>query len=94
MLSGEHAPISNRYLKERKMKWEKGKDFVRIVSGISANSKGEVWYVESSLGFENLPIEWRNQVPKTDEQAYEKLEASVSSWAERHGYQLVASDTP
>lgn len=76
------------YEGEKEMRWEKGEDFVEIASAVS-EAHGAVWHVESSLEFKDLPVEFRGQVPTANKEDYENLERSVSSWAEREGFQLV-----
>ena len=74
------------------MRWVKGKDYVEIVSGISADTGGAIWYIDTNVNWGDLPIEFRAQIPKTDEEGYKKLEISVATWAERNRYHLVSSD--
>lgn len=74
------------------MKWEKGKDYVEIEGGISADGQGAVWNVKTNLDFKDLPIEFRRLIPKADEEGFENLKRAVSSWAERNGFQLVPTD--
>jgi hypothetical protein len=76
------------------MRWERGKDFVEIASGVSTDAQESVWYIESSLELKDLPVEFRRQISKTDEDGYKNLKRSVSSWAERNGYDLLSSDAP
>lgn len=64
------------------MRFEKGTDFVEITDGISTDkSEGAVWFVESSLDFKGLPIEFRERIQKSDTERYQKLKNAVSSWA-------------
>ena len=74
------------------MRWERGTDFVAISSAHSTDVQGAVWHVETSLEFKDLPIELRAQVPKTDDEGYQRLVNIVSKWAEENGYQLVTDD--
>lgn len=74
------------------MRWENGTDYIEIDSGISADGHGAVWHVESSLKLNDLPVGFRAQVPKTDEEGSNKLKRLVSGWAENNGYHLVTSD--
>lgn len=74
------------------MRWAKGKDYVEIVRGISVDKERVVWHIDTNINWGDLPVEFRAQVPETDEEGYKKLESSVSTWAERNGYHLVSSD--
>lgn len=71
------------------MRWERDENFVEIVSGHSVDVQNAAWHINTNLDFKDLPVEFRKQVPTTNEEGYKELERSVSRWAERNGYQLV-----
>jgi hypothetical protein len=75
------------------MRWEKGNHFVEIVSGVSTDVQVVIWYINTNLDFKDLPVAFRKQVPKTDEEGYESLKLVASNWAAQNGYQLMSSDT-
>lgn len=75
------------------MRWENGKDFVEIVSGLSTDVQESVWHINTNVDWEGLPSEFRKQVLKSDEEGYENLKQIVSRWAERNEYKPVYSDT-
>ena len=70
------------------MRFEKDGDFVEITDAVSANANCEVWFIETNLNFENLPVEFRKQVPKTDKNGFEKLKNAVVNWAKNSGFEL------
>ena len=71
------------------MVFEKGNDFVEITQAISADTNDTVWYVYTNLDWENLPVEFRVQVPETDQEGLEKLKNALVKWADRKGFKLV-----
>ena len=75
------------------MRFEKNKEFVEIASAFSTDFKAAVWYIESSRELTDLPVEFRDQVRKTDKEKYENLKHAVCSWAACNGYKLVPGDT-
>ena len=71
------------------MIFQKGNDFVEITQAISANTNETVWYVYTNLDWENLPAEFRVQIPETDQEGLEKLKSSLVEWADLKGFKLV-----
>ena len=71
------------------MLFKKGKDFVEITQAISAGTNETVWYVHTNLTWENLPDEFKAQVPETDQEGLEKLKNTLVEWADRKGFKLV-----
>ena len=71
------------------MIFQKGNDFVEITQAISANTNETVWYVYTNLDWENLPAEFRVQIPETDHEGLEKLKNSLVEWADLEGFKLV-----
>ena len=39
--------------------------------------------------WENLPVEFRVQIPETDQEGLEKLKSSLVEWADLKGFKLV-----
>ena len=71
------------------MLFKKGNDFVEITQAISADTNDTVWYVYTNLDWENLPVDFRAQVPETDQEGLEKLKGALVKWADRNGFELV-----
>ena len=71
------------------MIFQKENDFVEITQAISANTNETVWYVYTNLDWENLPAEFRVQIPETDQEGLEKLKSSLVEWADLKGFKLV-----
>jgi hypothetical protein len=71
------------------MIFQKGNDFVEITQAISANTNETVWYVYTNIDWENLPAEFRVQIPETDHEGLEKLKNSLVEWADLKGFKLV-----
>ena len=71
------------------MIFQKGNDFVEITQAISADTNENVWYVYTNLDWENLPVEFRVQIPETDQEGLEKLKNSLVEWADLEGFKLV-----
>ena len=71
------------------MIFQKENDFVEITQAISANTNETVWYVYTNLDWENLPAEFRVQIPETDQEGLEKLKNSLVEWADLKGFKLV-----
>jgi hypothetical protein len=46
--------------------------------------------VHSCIPFDELPVEFRNQILKTDNEGFKKLVAAITSWAKRNGFQQLA----
>jgi hypothetical protein len=70
------------------MRFEKDKYFVEISDAISTDIDGPVWFIESNISFDILPIEFRKQVPRDDKEGFVKLKNAVSKWADREGFKL------
>jgi len=71
------------------MIFQKENDFVEITQAISADTNENVWYVYTNLDWENLPVEFRVQIPETDQEGLEKLKSSLVEWADLKGFKLV-----
>jgi hypothetical protein len=71
------------------MIFQKENDFVEITQAISADTNETVWYVYTNLDWENLPAEFRVQIPETDQEGLEKLKNSLVEWADLKGFKLV-----
>jgi hypothetical protein len=71
------------------MIFQKGNDFVEITQAISADTNETVWYVYTNLDWENLPVEFQEQIPETDQEGLEKLKNSLVEWADLKGFKLV-----
>ena len=71
------------------MIFQKENDFVEITQAISADTNETVWYVYTNLDWENLPAEFRVQIPETDQEGLEKLKSSLVEWADLKGFKLV-----
>ena len=71
------------------MLFKKENDFVEITQAISANTNETVWYVYTNIDWENLPAEFRVQIPETDHEGLEKLKNSLVEWADLKGFKLV-----
>ena len=71
------------------MIFQKGNDFVEITQAISADTNETVWYVYTNLVWEYLPVEFRVQIPETDQEGLEKLKNSLVEWADLEGFKLV-----
>ena len=71
------------------MIFQKENDFVEITQAISANTNETVWYVYTNIDWENLPAEFRVQIPETDHEGLEKLKNSLVEWADLKGFKLV-----
>ena len=79
----------------RILRWEKDQDYVEITSGVSVDDEynGAVWYIETNLNFEDLPIKFKRQVAKKDVEGFKELKQLVSQWAEENEYELASSDS-
>jgi hypothetical protein len=75
--------------KEKVMIFQKENDFVEITQAISADTNENVWYVYTNLDWENLPVEFRVQIPENDQEGLEKLKNSLVEWADLKGFKLV-----
>jgi hypothetical protein len=71
------------------MIFQKENYFVEITQAISAETNENVWYVYTNLDWENLPVEFRVQIPETDQEGLEKLKSSLVDWADLKGFKLV-----
>ena len=71
------------------MIFQKENNFVEITQAISADTNETVWYVYTNLDWENLPAEFRVQIPETDQEGLEKLKNSLVEWADLKGFKLV-----
>jgi len=71
------------------MLFKNGNDFVEITQAISANTNDTVWYVHTNLAFGDLPVDFRVQVPETDQEGLEKLKNAMVKWADGEGFKLV-----
>lgn len=72
------------------MKWAKGSQYIEIEKALSVDSNSSVFIVSSSSSLADLPIEFRGQVPCTDESRSTELREAVTQWAERNGYVQVS----
>jgi len=67
------------------MRYEKEDQYIEVSETISANY-GEACFVDSNLGDLQLPIEFREQIPKSEKDKIENLKRSVLDWASRNGF--------
>jgi hypothetical protein len=70
------------------MRFEKDANYLELADAISTDTPNQSWFIETNLDFKDLPIEFRNQIPRNDKQGYERLKNAVLNWAGRNGYIL------
>ena len=69
------------------MRFEKDGNYIEVSEALSANKGRQiVCIVESSLSFDKLPINFREQISKSDSTGVNNLKESVSLWAKKNGY--------
>lgn len=68
------------------MRWEKGSQFIAIESALSTEIEAEVHLVSSNLDWSKLPLEFKEQVRKSDSLQCEGLRNDVANWARAHGF--------
>lgn len=67
------------------MRFESGDNFLEIEQGSSIEN-GAVFYVNSSVPFSELPIEFRAQVKQSDLAELKALEDVAEKWADKNGF--------
>lgn len=68
-------------MRAHKMRWERAGQFIAVESALSAEHNTEVLIVSSSLSWGTLPMEFKEQVRKSDAQQCEALQNAVAYWA-------------
>lgn len=68
------------------MRWENGSKFIAIESALSTECEGGILLVSSSLDWSTLPLEFKEQVRKSDFHQCEVLRNLVANWARSHGF--------
>jgi hypothetical protein len=75
------------------MRFEKGNYFIEITYGISSVA-GEldkpVYFVETNLSKDDLPVDMKVQILKDDIEGLGKLKKDVKNWASRKGFMLIS----
>ncbi len=74
-------------------RWEKGDRFVEIEECHSVDINAPALIVSSNAFHPHMPVQWREQVPRSDKQACDQLIESVRQWAEEHGFVEVSTVT-
>ena len=69
------------------MQWTNDGNHIKIEE-VTDVDIGSVTIISSSLRFSDLPIEFREQIAKTDVAATRNLIALVDQWARKKGYVL------
>ena len=75
------------------MRFEKGNYFIGITYGISSvvdERNTPVYFVETNLSWDDLPVDMKVQILKDDIEGLEKLKKAVKSWASREGFMLIS----
>lgn len=68
------------------MRWEKGVQFIAIESARSADCSAEVLIVSSSVAWSTLPLEFKEQVRRSNSQQCDALQSAVAYWARANGF--------
>ena len=75
------------------MRFEKGNYFIEIRYGISSDAddpNNPVYFVDSNLNWDDLPVEMKVQILKDDIEGLGKLKNAVKNWASREGFMLIS----
>ena len=75
------------------MRFEKGNYFIKITYGISSdagNLDKPVYFVETNLSWDDLPVDMKVQILKDDIEGLEKLTETVQNWASREVFMLIS----
>jgi hypothetical protein len=75
------------------VRFEKGNYFIKITYGISSdagNLDKPVYFVETNLSWDDLPVDMKVQIPKDDIEGLGKLKKDVKNWASRRGFMLMS----
>ena len=75
------------------MRFEKGNYFIEITYGISSDAdelNKPVYFVETNLCWDDLPVDMKVQILKDDIVGLEKLTETVQNWASREGFMLIS----
>jgi len=75
------------------MRFEKGNYFIEIRYGISSDAddlNNLVYFVDSNLSWDDLPVEMKVQILKDDIEGLGKLKKAVKNWASREGFMLIS----
>jgi len=75
------------------MRFEKGNYFIEITYGISSDAdkpNKPVYFVETNLSWDDLPIDMKVQILKDDIEGLGKLNKAVKNWASREGFMLIS----
>lgn len=71
------------------MRWELGSSYIEVVEGVSVDLCGApVKFIESSVPWPQLPVEFRAQARSSDQSATAGLLGCVARWAAWKGYRL------
>ena len=70
------------------MRFEKDSSFIEIAE-IHKEEGENQWIIESNIGFENLPVEFRDPVDISNKEGINRLKEVLSRWAERNEFKLV-----
>ncbi len=73
------------------MRFEKGNYFIGITYGISSDAdelNEPVYFVETNLSWDDLPVDMKVQIIKDDIEGFEKLTKAVKNWASREGFMI------
>ena len=69
------------------MDWKRGKDRLAIERATSVDRNYDVLIVSSSLAWQELPIEFKEQVSVSDGVACARLQQTVNDWAAKNGFE-------
>ena len=75
------------------MRFEKGNYFIEIAYGISSDTdklNKPVYFVETNLSWDDLPVDMKAQIPKDDIEGLGKLKKAVKNWVSREGFMLIS----
>ena len=67
-------------------RWEKGSDYIQLVSAFSVDLPGPAVVVSSSLPLADLPLDFREQLATDDEARIAVLRRTVERWAAEEGF--------
>ena len=73
------------------MRFEKENYFIEITYGISSGAdklNKPAYFVETNLGWDDLPVDMKIQILKDDIEGLGKLKKDVKNWASRKGFML------
>lgn len=76
------------------MRFEKGNYFIEITYGISSDATNNlnkpVYFVDSNLSWDDLPVDMKVHIFKDDIEGLGKLKKAVKNWASREGFLLIS----